>query len=73
MARVDVGCIRRSTWTCRRWRTRPVLDGTAAYERRHGWKGNLENVVDGGQGCGALGASGLEMSIEKGGYYHGAG
>jgi penicillin-binding protein 1A len=22
-----------------------VLDGLAAYERRHGWKGNLENVV----------------------------
>src|SRR3984957_346639 len=22
-----------------------VLDGTAAYERRHGWKGNLQNVV----------------------------
>jgi penicillin-binding protein 1A len=26
-----------------------VLDGTAAYERRHGWKGNLENVVDEGK------------------------
>src|SRR3984893_8695276 len=25
-----------------------VLDGLAAYERRHGWKGNLENVVTGG-------------------------
>ena len=25
-----------------------VLDGLAAYERRHGWKGHLENVVDGG-------------------------
>jgi penicillin-binding protein 1A len=22
-----------------------VLDGTASYERRHGWKGNLENVL----------------------------
>ncbi len=22
-----------------------VLDGLAAYERRHGWKGHLENVV----------------------------
>jgi penicillin-binding protein 1A len=25
-----------------------VLDGLAAYERRHGWKGELENVVAGG-------------------------
>ncbi|HET9408866.1 MAG TPA: PBP1A family penicillin-binding protein [Candidatus Sulfotelmatobacter sp.] len=26
-----------------------VLDGLAAYERRHGWKGHLENVIDEGQ------------------------
>src|SRR5580704_2408738 len=26
-----------------------VLDGLAAYERRHGWKGHLENVVDEGE------------------------
>jgi penicillin-binding protein 1A len=26
-----------------------VLDGTAAYERRHGWKGHLENIVAGGK------------------------
>ena len=26
-----------------------VLDGTAAYERRHGWKGRLQNVVSSGQ------------------------
>jgi penicillin-binding protein 1A len=25
-----------------------VLDGTAAYERRHGWKGRLQNVLNGG-------------------------
>ena len=25
-----------------------VLDGLAAYERRHGWKGHLENVLAGG-------------------------
>ncbi len=25
-----------------------VLDGLAAYERRHGWKGHLENVLDAG-------------------------
>src|SRR3954465_12768298 len=26
-----------------------VLDGLAAYERRHGWKGRLQNVVDDGE------------------------
>lgn len=26
-----------------------VLDGLAAYERRHGWKGHLENVVSAGE------------------------
>jgi penicillin-binding protein 1A len=25
--------------------TQAVLEGTAAYERRHGWKGHLENVI----------------------------
>ncbi|HZR30347.1 MAG TPA: PBP1A family penicillin-binding protein [Terriglobales bacterium] len=28
---------------------RAVLDGLAAYERRHGWKGHLENVLRAGQ------------------------
>jgi penicillin-binding protein 1A len=28
---------------------RAVLDGLAAYERRHGWKGRLENVLASGQ------------------------
>ncbi len=36
-----------------------VLDGTATYERRHGWKGSLQNVVLAGRGCGELSASGL--------------
>ena len=27
---------------------RAVLDGLATYERRHGWKGKLENVLAGG-------------------------
>ena len=26
---------------------RAVADGLAAYERRHGWKGHLENVLRG--------------------------
>src|ERR1700757_59235 len=29
--------------------TQGVLDGVAAYERRHGWKGHLENVVAEGE------------------------
>ncbi|MGC1462339.1 MAG: PBP1A family penicillin-binding protein [Terracidiphilus sp.] len=27
---------------------RAVVDGVAVYERRHGWKGHLENVIDNG-------------------------
>ena len=40
-----------TTLTCRSAESRepgPVLDGLAAYERRHGWKGHLENVVANG-------------------------
>jgi penicillin-binding protein 1A len=48
-----------------------VLDGTAAYERRHGWKGNLENVVDEGKDVERWEHPDWKMSIEKGGYYHG--
>jgi len=32
---------------------RAVVDGLAAYERRHGWKGRLENVIDNGFATGA--------------------
>ena len=48
-----------------------VLDGTAKYERRHGWKGNLQNVA----------AAGLDMetyrhpdwteAVKEGTYIHG--
>jgi penicillin-binding protein 1A len=30
-----------------------VLDGLAAYERRHGWKGHLQNVLAGGSSLGS--------------------
>ncbi len=31
---------------------RAVVDGLAVYERRHGWKGHLENVIDNGLAAG---------------------
>ena len=48
-----------------------VLDGTAAYERRHGWKGHLQNIIREGQDPVKYRHpdwSGL--SIQPGGYYH---
>jgi penicillin-binding protein 1A len=48
-----------------------VLDGTAAYERRHGWKGHLENILREGQSLNTYQHpdwSGL--TIQPGGYYH---
>ncbi len=52
-----------------------VLDGTAAYERRHGWKGRLENVLAKGDG---LKGDGLDayrhpdwaLPIADGAYFH---
>ena len=43
-----------------------VLDGTAAYERRHGWKGKLQNVLLDGDGPGQLSASGLDAADRAG-------
>jgi penicillin-binding protein 1A len=48
-----------------------VLDGTAAYERRHGWKGRLENVVDEGKDPEIWEHPDWAQAIEPGGYYHG--
>ena len=47
-----------------------VLDGTAAYERRHGWKGHLENIVAKGMDPGQYEHPDWAQAIEKGGYYH---
>ena len=47
-----------------------VLDGTAAYERRHGWKGNLENIVQAGTDPEKYEHPDWGGAIEKGGYYH---
>jgi penicillin-binding protein 1A len=48
-----------------------VLDGTAAYERRHGWKGNLENIVREGLDMGTYQHPDWSQAIAKDGYYHG--
>jgi penicillin-binding protein 1A len=48
-----------------------VLDGTAAYERRHGWKGHLENVLREGHDLETYQHPDWGQAIERGGYYHG--
>ena len=47
-----------------------VMDGTAAYERRHGWKGHLQNVAAQGIDPATYRHPDWEQSIEKDGYYH---
>jgi len=47
-----------------------VLDGLAAYERRHGWKGHLENVVADGEVLNKYLDPDWEDEPEVGGYMH---
>lgn len=47
-----------------------VLDGTAAYERRHGWKGHLENIVLKELDADKYQHPDWAQAIGKGGYYH---
>jgi penicillin-binding protein 1A len=47
-----------------------VLDGLAAYERRHGWKGHLENVVDEGAVLEKFSHPDWDDEPEVGGYIH---
>ena len=47
-----------------------VLDGLAAYERRHGWKGNLENVRATGASLAAYQHPDWDDEPETGGYMH---
>jgi penicillin-binding protein 1A len=47
-----------------------VLDGLAAYERRHGWKGHLENVVDEGMVLDKFFHPDWDDEAEAGGYVH---
>jgi len=47
-----------------------VLDGLAAYERRHGWKGRLENVVTEGLVPEKYSHPDWDDEMEVGGYVH---
>ncbi|HZY63452.1 MAG TPA: PBP1A family penicillin-binding protein [Edaphobacter sp.] len=48
-----------------------VLDGTATYERREGWKGNLKNVVLSGLDMASYKHPDWTQPIERGSYVHG--
>jgi penicillin-binding protein 1A len=47
-----------------------VLDGLAAYERRHGWKGKLPNVVAAGDDLASYQHPDWDNTIEPGTYVH---
>ena len=47
-----------------------VLDGLATYERRHGWRGHLENVLAEGRTLAAYKHPDWEEPIEVGSYTH---
>jgi len=47
-----------------------VLNGLAAYERRHGWKGRLENVIVSGMSAATYQHPDWEETPEEGGYIH---
>ncbi|MGH9492218.1 MAG: penicillin-binding protein 1A, partial [Terriglobales bacterium] len=49
---------------------RAVLDGLAAYERRHGWKGGLKNVVLAGQNVKTYQHPDWNEPLEPGSYVH---
>ena len=48
-----------------------VLDGTAAYERRHGWKGSLPNVLLGGLDMDSYRHPDWNQPLDPGSYIHG--
>jgi penicillin-binding protein 1A len=47
-----------------------VLDGTASYERRHGWKGKLTNVLASGADLETYTHPDWNDAIENGAYFH---
>jgi penicillin-binding protein 1A len=51
--------------------TRAVLDGLAAYERRHGWKGHLRNVIIAGEDVAQYEHLDWGHAPEVGSYFHG--
>jgi penicillin-binding protein 1A len=50
--------------------TQAVLDGLAAYEHRHGWKGDLKNVTATGQAVSSYRDPDWDQPISPGGYVH---
>jgi penicillin-binding protein 1A len=50
---------------------RAVLDGLAAYERRHEWKGSLQNVYARNQSIASYSDPDWNQPIERGSYVHG--
>jgi penicillin-binding protein 1A len=49
---------------------RAVLDGLAVYERRHGWKGNLQNILTGGDTLAAYQHPDWDSEPEAAAYIH---
>src|SRR5947209_6286225 len=50
--------------------THAVLDGLAAYERRHGWKGQLKNVTQTGESISKYQAPDWQQPLAAGDYVH---
>jgi penicillin-binding protein 1A len=50
--------------------TRAVLDGLAAYERRHGWKGRLKNLVQSGESISKYQDADWQQPFAAGDYVH---
>ena len=48
-----------------------VLDGTAKYERRHGWKGHLQNVAEAGLNIETYRHPDWSQPVSEGDYRHG--
>ncbi len=48
-----------------------VLDGIARYERRHGWKGHLQNVADAGLDMATYRHPDWTQTVAEGDYIHG--
>ncbi len=47
-----------------------VLDGLAAYERRHGWKGQLHNLIAMGEPLNSYEHADWDQALEPGSYVH---
>jgi penicillin-binding protein 1A len=47
-----------------------ILEGTAAYERRHGWKGKLENILAEGLDMDTYRHPDWAQPTERGGFFH---